>query len=77
MSRSRQQSLFDLPPEPPPEGSDADPAAAWQAAAQADRLAAQVGGTRALGAGGGGSAGAAGSGGAGGSDPANAADGAV
>ncbi len=42
MSRSRQQSLFDLPPEPPPEGVDADPSVAWQAAARADRLAAQV-----------------------------------
>ena len=42
MSRSRQQSLFDLPPEPPPEGEDADPSVAWQAAARADRLAAQV-----------------------------------
>ncbi|HCD01632.1 MAG TPA: primosomal protein N', partial [Planctomycetaceae bacterium] len=42
MSRSRQQSLFDLPPEPPPKGAEADPAVTWQAAAQADRLAAQV-----------------------------------
>jgi len=42
LSRSRQQSLFDLPPEPPPAGADADPVAAWQAADRADRLAAQV-----------------------------------